>query len=66
MHCFLVCPLKSIKLMCRQSENFTANVGIFDSGALSIHPNPDMHGTGGPLQVAYPKYVYNASSAFFL
>ncbi|KAK3374480.1 hypothetical protein B0T24DRAFT_296778 [Lasiosphaeria ovina] len=47
-----------------KSENFTANIDSDVASALHIHPDMSVHGTGGPLQVAYPNFIYKTSSSF--
>ncbi|GKT47336.1 oxygen-dependent choline dehydrogenase [Colletotrichum spaethianum] len=44
-----------------QVENYTTNVDENMRDRLNIHPDMSLHGTEGPIDVAYPRYFYNTS-----
>ena len=47
-----------------QSETYTPVYSEAIAQEYSIHYNPAVHGTSGPVQVSYPKYFYPQSSEF--
>ncbi|KAK3390279.1 GMC oxidoreductase-domain-containing protein [Podospora didyma] len=47
-----------------KSETFTPNEDPGLATEMHIHPDMSVHGTIGPLQVAYPNFIYNQSSNF--
>jgi len=47
-----------------QSEKFSVDVSLERSRALHIDPDHSVHGTSGPLEVTYPRFLYNQSSKF--
>lgn len=46
----------------QQSESFSVNVPPERATALNIQPDISVHGTSGPLEVTYPRFLYNQSS----
>jgi len=54
--CFLQLTAES------QSETYTPVYSEAVAEEYSIHFNPAVHGTSGPVQVSYPKYFYPQSS----
>ncbi|KAK3324619.1 hypothetical protein B0T19DRAFT_464800 [Cercophora scortea] len=48
----------------KKSETFVDDVDPDDASALHIQPDMSVHGTSGPLEVAYPKFFYNQSNSF--
>ncbi|KAI9821656.1 MAG: hypothetical protein M1827_002237 [Pycnora praestabilis] len=48
-----------------KSETYTPVYSEEIADAFSIHYNPAVHGTSGPVQVSYPKYFYDQSINFF-
>ncbi|OHF02206.1 GMC oxidoreductase [Colletotrichum orchidophilum] len=45
----------------KKVETYTTNVDRNTRDRLSIHPDMSVHGTAGPINVAYPEYFYNSS-----
>ncbi|KAI9705593.1 MAG: hypothetical protein M1836_006349 [Candelina mexicana] len=48
-----------------KSENYTPVYSDAIAEQYSIHYNPSVHGTSGPVHVSYPKYFYNQSVNLF-
>ena len=49
-----------------QSETFTPVASAEDARQYSINFDPDVHGTEGPVQVSYPRYIYPQSGMLSL
>ncbi|KAK5660538.1 hypothetical protein OQA88_13087 [Cercophora sp. LCS_1] len=49
-----------------KSENYTADPPVETADVLPINPDLSLHGASGPLQVSYPRFVYNHSHPFLL
>ncbi|KAK3939887.1 alcohol oxidase [Diplogelasinospora grovesii] len=47
-----------------KSKNFSVDIPPSEMTEYHINPDMSVHGTSGPLQVTYPKYLYNQSSNF--
>ncbi|KAK1700021.1 GMC oxidoreductase-domain-containing protein [Colletotrichum godetiae] len=45
----------------KKVETYTMNVDQNIQDRLNIHPDMSVHGTEGPINVAYPDYFYNSS-----
>ncbi|KAK1640860.1 GMC oxidoreductase-domain-containing protein [Colletotrichum phormii] len=45
----------------KKVETYTTNVDQKIQDRLNIHPDMSVHGTEGPINVAYPDYFYNSS-----
>ncbi|KAI8317246.1 hypothetical protein K4K59_010003 [Colletotrichum sp. SAR11_240] len=47
----------------KKVEKYTTNVGQGIRDEFNIKPNMSLHGTDGPINVAYPEHIYNTSSS---
>ncbi|KAF9881700.1 hypothetical protein CkaCkLH20_00846 [Colletotrichum karsti] len=47
----------------KKVEKYTNNVDQGMRDELNIKPNMSMHGNNGPIDVAYPEYMYNTSGS---
>ncbi|KXH40091.1 GMC oxidoreductase [Colletotrichum simmondsii] len=52
---------KSLLPYFKKVETYTTNVDQHTQDRLNIHPDMSVHGTEGPINVAYPEYFYNSS-----
>ncbi|KAK2042111.1 GMC oxidoreductase [Colletotrichum somersetense] len=52
---------QSLQQYFKKVEKYTVNVDADVQDRLNIHPNMSVHGTEGSIDVAYPRFFYDAS-----
>ncbi|KAH8884815.1 alcohol oxidase [Thozetella sp. PMI_491] len=48
----------------QKTETFTPSLSPGDSQTYHVYPNMSLHGSTGPLEVTYPKYIYKQTARF--